>query len=161
MLPGKVYLETSLLRGLPFDLQDANFQVFQELCEKYSVPLATTRLCVDELVQHRKEQLQEWIRKTENPPKWLGPQLGNPVTIQWTRKRDDLLQEIEQAVPRVLQSQGIEMIENAQIEQAKLLDMAVKKVPPFKDRGRGYRDSVILLTMLDTNVTGEVERVAS
>ncbi len=52
MLPGVVYLETSILDGLPFDLGRADFIVFRELCDKYGVALATTRLCADECIEN-------------------------------------------------------------------------------------------------------------
>ena len=149
MLPGKVYLETSLLRGLPFDLERADFLVFRELCDRYGVPLATTRLCVDELIEHRRADLRKWTAAIEAPPPWLSAHVGSPVAVQWSKSKDDVLGEVASAVVRVLGSQGIEIIENAKIDPDKLLEMAVKKVPPFKDKGRGYRDAVILLTILD------------
>jgi hypothetical protein len=87
MLPGKVYIETSILRRLPFDLRRGDFLVFRELCDKYGVPLATTRLCVDELIEHRRADIRKWIAAMEAPHRGCLSTSGTPSRSSGTGPR--------------------------------------------------------------------------
>jgi hypothetical protein len=61
--PDGVYLDTSILLTLSTNLNSAKLQNFHAVAKNLGLRIHAVRLCVDEYIQERREQLSEKRRK--------------------------------------------------------------------------------------------------
>ena len=152
-LPRAIYIETSILRQLPVDIASPEFLQLKDLCDKLTMPIFTTKLCVDEFVENHREDVAKTIssalrasnklsRYTEMPPQVIRP--GDETRI---------LIEVERRILENFLQQRITVLENAKVDQERLIEMSVKKLKPFTHKGeKGFRDTLILFTIVNNEI---------
>jgi hypothetical protein len=114
------------------------------------IPLLVPELCVRELVQQRRNEARDAIRKANSLVSHVARYLDNPPTLGWGKDEEQILADVEARVHKYLSDNGLRVIPTPSILLDTLTDMAVRKIRPFEERGeKGFRDSVILFTILE------------
>jgi hypothetical protein len=156
--PPVVYIETSILEKLSSvrsspDFDSPAFLQLKNLCQNLRLPIFTTRLCVDEITQHHKVNVEEAISKV----KILSRYPSSGLDKGWPKDEAAILNEAEQKILHDIQEQGINVLDNVQADQARLIEMAVKKLRPFEAKGeKGFKDTIILFTIINHERQREV-----
>lgn len=146
--PDYIYLESSALLALNTDLKDLKFQNFLQYTRALEVPLFTTALCVDEFVAERIERLRETLSDFQESMEDVGRFLGQRPEVRPLGSADDLAEQIRAVFRHGLEEAEVEIIENASLSLPELLHRATRHVQPFEPKDKGFKDTIILLTIL-------------
>jgi hypothetical protein len=144
-LPQAVYFDTNILvkvfkRGMVSD-----FVGLADLARKWRIGLFVPEIVVMELRHRNNERVQNATDSLKNSvgvlQRYVDPGLVNPALP------NDMLERVTQSTDRELGSAGICVVPCPDIKTTKLIRMASTHTPPFRDRGRGFKDAVALLTI--------------
>ncbi len=147
--PRAVYIETSVLRQLPVDLASAGFLQLKEFCRALKVPMFTTQLCLDEFLCSQIEALKGDIstahRAFDKVERCLSRREERGSLGDTT-----ISSQAEKGIVERFREQAVEILTNMAVDQARLIEMSVRKLPPFTPKGeKGFRDAVILFTIIE------------
>lgn len=149
-LPRAIYLETTTLWGVAHRRDEPSLQTLRRYAENLlQIPLFTTGVVVDELVQeYRKELANHKVRLEAARDEFARRRFVLP-TLNWPEPLEQVVARLPQVVRDNLVSYGLTVLPNQPVDQERLLAMAVRKELPFTEKGeKGFRDAVILLTIL-------------
>jgi hypothetical protein len=146
--PVAIYLETSVLRALPPEIGTADFLQLKQFCDDMGIAILAPYLCFAELVQARKLQVGEALRRANAAVGTVAQYLDKRPDLNWGASQGAILAAVETTVRRHFDAQGIVLIPTPEIPVQKLLDMAVQKIRPFEEKGeKGFRDTVVLFSL--------------
>jgi len=104
---------------------------------------------IAELAQYHKQSLQDAASQIETHRREFERRGLTAPVVTWPTPLGDLLEQLPQRLTENLAGYGAQILDNLTVDQERLLLMAVRKKPPFTIKGeKGFRDSVILITML-------------
>lgn len=143
-----VYLDTNVLIDLSHGDTNVDFIELRSLLERGHVGLFVPETVVKEFIQHRIKDTLDQIERLKAASRKIGRLLGrDPLTHE---EPQDVEATINEKMMNYLQNAGIEVIRTPNIPLETLIDMAVKKQPPFEEKGeKGFRDAVILFSIMD------------
>ena len=157
--PVGVYLETTILRKLPLDVATAELVRLIEICKILRIPIVVPMVSLDEWVASRKldfiEKAGSYEAATERlttlKEKYLiHIELPSFDSLICPKDKKSISDEIEAILKSRLRDIGIIAAITPNIKLELLLKMSIDKIRPFEEKGeKGFRDSVILFTILD------------
>lgn len=146
---GKLYLDTDILRQFDFDIHKnpgyTNLKAKLLLSGIY-IP----RIVFEEWLAFYKDVLNGNLsglkNKVDNINKYVDSKINQALpdaTILEKELSDKMIANLKAA--------GIEIFENsfASIKLSTILDMAIHKIKPFKEDGRGFKDAIILFSIIE------------
>ena len=148
--PRGVYLETSILRKLPPEITTAEFSRLVELCKLLKIPIVIPEVAFQEWISQIKEDFVKNVENVEKSLEAANKLLKIDTHIKWPKKREAMIKKVEKNLITQLTDLNIVIIKTPRISLKLLLKMAITKTRPFEERSeKGFRDSVILFTVLD------------
>jgi hypothetical protein len=142
-------LETTILRSLPIDIANAQFQDFAKICSDKGIKIAIPEVALNELLYQRKLSLTEGIKKLENSVKSSSFKFSKPI-IKYPMGEPEMIENLEKKIRQILAEYSLEIIKTPQLDIQVLLRMAVEKIPPFEiKKEKGFRDAAIMFTIMD------------
>ncbi|MFH0794897.1 MAG: PIN domain-containing protein, partial [bacterium] len=145
-LPYAIYMDTNAMRSAGPLLERAWVVELLSITNEYGIGLFVSELVLSEWCQHIADVL------TANREKMCAASrlLRHYEVAAPTVEQDDValptdFDLIEKAKTK-LRAVGIEVVPNADVPLTRLLEEAVRKVPPFEPGGKGLCDAVILET---------------
>ena len=143
LFPMAVFLDTNILDSLPESLESGELSSLVSQVRVVLLPDIVAR----EWVNHRCEKAKESLKSAEVARRHLGQ-----YSEQWVDVRlkaiDELDREVMKASVRRLRAAGLRVLGRPGLNSREVTLRAVLKVPPFKIANRGFKDEVILLSML-------------
>ena len=148
LLSDAVYLDTNVLIDLSHGDTTVDFIELRSLLELNNVGIFVPETVVKEFIQHRIKDTLDQIERLKAASRKIGRLLGrDPLAHE---ELQDVEANINKKMMNYLQDAGIEVIRTPNIPLETLIDMAVKKQPPFEEKGeKGFRDAVILFSIID------------
>lgn len=145
-----VYIETSILWKLPFDIASPEFLKLKEFCENLQIPILTTKLCVDEFAEKHKKEVVKAISRISAGLEILSGYTISPPQVTWPKDKAAILEEVNGRIGEAIRALDIQVLDNFYVDQGRLLEMAVEKIRPFTEKGeKGFRDTIILFTIIN------------
>jgi len=161
-LPAAVYLDTNPIDKIPVSLTNSAFNALTELCAQARIPIYIPEICVAEFAEHKRKalptacnqvrralrQLHDAISIVEDncgasPPV---PELPDEIALA----PDAMAASVDARIRESLGKSGIEIIPSVVVSQERLVDMAVKKIRPFEEKGeKGFKDTLMLYAMVE------------
>ena len=144
--PSRVYFESSVLISLGFRIDHSSqIQSFKEIANDLGIKMLAPNICVDEAVEKWSLEIEKSLKNVDEISRYL----ACPIQLEdWIGDRDQRRVALRQKYLSFLGSVEIGVVENAVLEQQRLVEMAVRKIPPFKSKGeKGFRDSIIVHTI--------------
>jgi len=146
--PRVIYLETSVLRALPIDIANAEFQELVEMVLPRHIKITVPELALNELLHERKSSLHNSIRDLNKIVNGSMFKFSRPG-INWPMDQKGMTQKLEDEIRLILKKYSVGIIKTPKLNMNEILEMAVKKAPPFEEKGeKGFRDTVILFTII-------------
>lgn len=147
MLPRAIYFDTNALNQLTHGEANVDFVELRQISQGRS-GLFVADVVVRELIQLRFREALEQINKIKQGSQRLGHLLFRK---SFGYERAESVEEtISKEIINFLHSLEIDTIPTPNIPLETLIEMAIKKHPPFEEkREKGFRDSVILFSILE------------
>jgi hypothetical protein len=148
-LPEAVYLDTNVLRQVSHGVSNVDFIELRKHLDSIKASLFVPDVVVKEWIQQRVEEVLKQIENLRKGFHNLGHLLNRePGKYE---ESEEFEATLEREMRQYLDSAGIELVptpKNIQVET--FIEMAVKKVAPFKREGeKGFRDAIILFTIIE------------
>ncbi len=155
ILPEAIYLDANALLQLPESEENEHaYHAFRALAEKWQAPIYAPDVAVCEWKQRKLLDLRNNARQVRTSWRRLSRfmTLGEPPALDDGELSDCVLHALDE----LLETFGIRAINTPRnVELAEITDMAVRKVRPFEEKGeKGFRDTVILMTLIEHMRTG-------
>lgn len=148
--PKGVYLESSVLCGLPLYATTANLQRLILQCELLGIPILIPETSFLEWIAKRKEKVREHLRFAGKSLKALSGLFGHVSDVTLKNKQEGMINDTEALTKKIIDDCGISIIETPEIDVKKAVQMAVDRVKPFEEKHeKGFRDYVNLCTVLE------------
>lgn len=140
------YFDTNILQQLIHGSSNVDFVKLRD-SQKGQRNFFAPQVVYNELLQHQVKEAREQINLISSASRRLGRVLVRDP-IQYERI-EDLEEIVGKAVQQFFEVTQIDIIPTPEIPLATLLDMAVRKEPPFEEKKeKGFRDAVIMFTIL-------------
>ncbi len=140
-----IYIDSSILLTLPTSLESATLQSLRAAADQLGLKLHTVRLCVEECLQVRLEQLPDILKKATKVSDELR------LVMRQAPSAPDaamIAGELEALLLEGLQKNGIAVVDTLAPDIQELLQSAVKHIRPFEQGDRGFKDAVIFHSIL-------------
>ncbi len=134
-----IYFDTNIFKKLTPHLDDTRLDQILNLTEILNIGIFIPRIVLKETVDLLQSEINEIISKTNKYNKF------NIFTINTI----PTIEKYEQTLEKFLLDKRISIIETPSISFDRILSMAIKHEPPFKKEDKGFKDTIILLTILD------------
>lgn len=146
-----VYLDTSIIRQLQ-DLSSAELIQLKKLCGELGIKMFIPKVALDEFVSVRKQGILGQIDRIENQLTNMAVFAGSKPSISWPGNSKLSPEKIEKYFKEKVTELGLKVVQTPtpKISLDLLLDMSIKKIRPFEEKGeKGFRDTIILFTVLE------------
>lgn len=143
-----VYFDTSVIRKFSLGGLAEGLATLRKIAAQSAVELFAPEVCVRELVGYHKRSIAEQLQEFDQVFERLQPYLS-PGTSKPGRPSCISTEVIRSAVEGDLGEAGVTLVPMPSVSVGDLVDMAVERCPPFDAGGRGFRDAVILETILE------------
>ncbi len=149
--PTAVFIETSAFYNPVAKLKNPEWSQLKEIADLLKIKIYTSKLVVDELCQNSAEGIGSDLQRLNSISRSLNGYLFDDQQLDLpAAKREDIVAQFKDRLPRFIADVGIEVLPNFNVPMEKLLEMSVKKTPPFEAKGeKGFRDSIILFTAME------------
>lgn len=148
ILPKALYVDTNALLALPDSLATEPMAEVVDLANRLAMGLFVPQLCVDEWTSHRTADAVKVMNRILGDAKRIGSLLDRSALECEAIPMDDLCRSVRDNLIQRLNSIGFQTIPTPDVELSKLLEMFVAKEPPFGDGDKGFKDAVILESIL-------------
>lgn len=148
----RLYFDTNILRTLQWPRLSSKLQSIFELARLFKIEVFLPDCVEAELEAH---WLREWGKLHRNSTssvsdlnKHLLGILPDRITLQLP-ETPQLLQNYREKVLEIKQQWGIKSVPITSNSVSKFFEMAISQHPPFKEKGSGFQDAVIYLSVID------------
>ncbi|MCK4427961.1 MAG: DUF4935 domain-containing protein [candidate division Zixibacteria bacterium] len=147
--PKGIYLEASVLCTLPRDIINAEMERLKQVCTLVKAPILIPEVSLQEWIANRRETINKYITNVESGLAEMAKIFDYVERINWPKDRQSIVDDTEYVTKKILDENGISVIETPDIDLKKLVSMSVNKIRPFEEGNeKGFRDSVNLFTVL-------------
>lgn len=149
ILPDAVYVDACALFQLPETGEDVHkFAALRSLAERWHAKIFAPEVAVREWKQRKLEDLRNTARQLTSS--WRRLSRFTDLGPLPSGLGDGLHDSVSERLDSVLERFGITIVGTPKdLDMAVIMDMAVRKVRPFEEKGeKGFRDTLILFTMV-------------
>ncbi len=148
--PKAVYLDTSILRTFKKEINTPEFQELQNICNKLGVSILVPQIVVDEWIQYYlTKRAPDLFEKIDTAINNLNMITLSKKNLEFKIEKTHILTELKTYLVEQIPKVGMEIINTPEIKLDTLIDRAIKYVKPFKDKDKGFKDTIILFTILE------------
>lgn len=146
--PEAVYLDANVLISLPHHLQVPELLSLREVADQVGTTLFVPELAVNEWMEHRVFEASAHIARMRTASETLGSMLKRRPLEFEDLSDQDLGRDVRQAMRVRLESAGLQVVATPRLDVAELCRLFVEKAPPFGAGDKGFKDAVIIETIL-------------
>lgn len=157
--PEAVYFDTNILWEEGRSLIHGLMPKVASQAQDFKIPLYVVQLVVDELVSNRKAKVRAFLGNARKKCDFINSQIGEKKVLIQHCDEAQLLGSVEQCCRTQLESLGLRPVPNANPDLNGLIRLAVNKSPPFQDEDRGFKDTIILESILSHAVQENLSEI--
>ena len=148
--PQAVYLDTNILTSLNRELNTPEYQELKNICDNLNISIFVPQIVLDEWIFHNlEEQTKKDFKQLDSLLQKIGNYVISEEDISVKIDKDKIIKELEKYLKNQITKVGIKIIQTPQIGLENLINRAVSKIRPFKKEDKGFRDTIILYTILN------------
>jgi len=148
ILPRAIYLDANALIAVPHTLATQPFAEMMEMADILGAGLFVPQLAAEEWLSRCCSHAVRRMTRVADDAKQIGSLLDRkPLQVELISD-DELLKAVRATQATRLQDVGVKIIRTPQISMDKMIDLFLTKAPPFGDGDKGFKDAVILETIL-------------
>lgn len=131
-------------------MTDTTFSVFLEGARRVGHALCMPQIVLDELSNKYREELSGKIRKVNSLDKDISRLAKTKLRKELEESGvADLAATYAQALRRIVKSGGGELIPYPDVAHKEMAQRAMRRIRPFEENDKGYRDTLVWLSVLD------------
>ncbi|MCK4427636.1 MAG: DUF4935 domain-containing protein [candidate division Zixibacteria bacterium] len=143
-----IVVDTNVLWGDYF-CRSSRMQSLFDFLKREKSALIIPRVVYEELLNLFEHDLQDRLKKLTGAQGKLKQILSKPEDIVLREVEvDEEVERLKKFYTGNFDSSLFKLIDYSKVEIAKLVDMAVRRVKPFKGNDKGFRDAVLWLSLL-------------
>lgn len=145
---GNIYLDTNILQALNFNIhEDPQLLTFRKSFSE--IPIHIPSVVVEELVAIKRDGIKGKLYAIKRDIGQINKHTTAKIKLDFME--DKILDEMVTNLRENIKKAGIEIFETPieKINFRKITDMAVNKLKPFNETGKGFKDTVILFSVLE------------
>ena len=145
--PSAVYFDTSVLCQLPADLTSPELAKLQAYASGLNVRLYIPEISAREWIAFHERRVRGDYQTARSALRALKKYL--PEVPELTGNEPPIAESVKEVHSRHLVEAGIERIPTPTVEVAMLVDKAIRQEMPFQKGDKGFRDTLIALTIAE------------
>lgn len=145
---GNIYFDTNILLSLNFNIhEDPRLLTFQK--SFFKTAIYVPKIVLDEVLTNRFTDILNKLTSAEDSIQRINRYVTTPIQLSVDAKntlkeiKDNLIANIKKANIKVYDTP------HQKIDLSKLIDMSIYKMRPFSEQGKGFKDAVILFSILE------------
>jgi hypothetical protein len=148
--PGHIYFDTNILRKLRKEINTPEYQVLRKITKDLNICIAIPEIVEKEWIHyHIEERAKTNIEAFEKLASKLSSDVPIKEDVKISINKDKILADLNHYLADRLVKEEIKIIKTPKIEIDSLIEKAVRKIKPFKDEDVGFKDTMILMTLLN------------
>lgn len=146
-LPKLIFMDTNVLDSLPENLRSGEFSLLLENAATLDVGVVVSQIALLEWLKHRREGALKHLRRIRAGRDYISRYKNDALNI---RIDDATLQGlVTEQQNNLLKKLGIEIAPLPSIDVEEIATNAVEEIPPFKKEDRGFKDELIVLSLIE------------
>lgn len=154
-----IVFDTSSLRSENFPEMSAALRQLIEIAESLEIRLCIPDIVLKELEQKFIDDTSEGIGKILGEHKKLKKLVQGKFSLP-ILEMEDVLSEYEKTVRNLMAANKLTTIPMPSLKADQLVDKAVKRVPPFEGGDKGFRDAMIIESIVEYGVDKDLDDFA-
>ena len=150
-IPNAIYIDTNVLFNFIEGTSNSNLDFIEvkDILKDFKVDFYIPEVVKKEYLFKKEKKLKERLKRVKEDIHFMKSMLGSDI-LEF-KESEGYNSIIKKKIPSELELIGIKAIRTpASIKLEELIDMAIKKIPPFElKKEKGFRDSIILFTILE------------
>ena len=148
LLPIAIFMDTNILDSLPATLESGSLQSFVSEAKSLNLEVYIPDIVEREWIQHRLEHALDSLVKSTKCMKHLSQHSENWIQIDLA-STEILAETVKTKAHERLKCAGFIILDPPQIDIVDVSDRAAQKLLPFQNANKGFKDELIVLTMLE------------
>lgn len=143
-----LYFDTNALRQLSHGIENVEFLNLRQVSEVIGLKFFAPEVAIMEWIRQKQKEANDSLIKMKTASKDISRLLScDPIQY---KEPDSVFDKLINIINNYIESAGIEVIPTPDIPLKMVIEMAVNRKPPFEEKGeKGFRDTIILFTILD------------
>ncbi len=141
-----VYFDASILCGLSADLTSPELVRLSEAAVKYEVGRFVPEVAKREWIFFHQEMARRKHDEMHSAARLLGRYLGRDFKVEAVEQKE-LLKGVRQTQVSRFDAAGLIEVPTPDVDVKALTEMAVRRMKPFAEGDKGFRDTLIALTI--------------
>jgi len=145
---GNIYFDTNILLSLSFNMhEDPRLLTFRKSFPKSLIYIP--KIILDEVLANRLTDIVNKLTNAEDAVQKINRYIASPIPFSIDIK--NISDEMKKNLIENIKKANINIYETPcqKIDLKNLINMSVRKIRPFTERGGGFKDAVILLSILE------------
>jgi hypothetical protein len=147
-LPLAVFFDASILCQLPADLSNSDLARLLEIGKEAKIETVVPEIAKREWIFFHQQAAKRKHDAMASAAKYLGQYRSKPLGIE-TISAEELARDVERTLNDRFKAAGFVEIRTVGIGVADLVDLAIRQIKPFKNGDRGFRDTLIALSIAE------------
>lgn len=148
--PAAIYFDTNIFRKIKKEFDSPEFQNLQKLCQELNISINVPEVVLQEwLFHHTSERAKKFIDKINSSYEELKSYVVSTSDISVEINETEILLKSRKDLIEKVNSSVINVLNTPKLEMDVLINRAVQKIRPFKSEDKGFRDTIILFTILE------------
>ncbi len=145
-----IYLDTNILKQFSILLDHSLFSILLELSKKWHFAVYIPEVAYLEWIGSKKVEIEKNVTNIEARLNNLKSKyLFDEIDLA-KLSAEEIINKSKTVLDESLKKNNIEIVKTCEIDVDRLIDMAIKKIRPFEEKGeKGFKDSVILFSILN------------
>jgi len=145
-----LYLDTNILWPFSISLDHPLIQILLNIAEQWNIKIFIPKVCYLEWIQSKKEDIEKDKKKIKDGVDDLKKKyLFNEINLENT-SFNRIFRNAKLVLDQNLKKNNINIINTGEIDINRLIKMSIQKKKPFEKKGeKGFRDSVVLFSILN------------
>lgn len=146
--PEAVYFDASILRRLPADLASPDLVRLTEVATRFQIGRYIPAVARREWLVFYQESVKGRYEGLHASARSIGEILGRELRVDAVTP-EELVAVVERTQAARLDAAGLVEIPTPAVPLERLVDLAIRRVKPFADEDRGFRDMLIAMAIAE------------
>jgi hypothetical protein len=152
-----IVFDTSALMSENFPDLSAAFRQLSEYANTLGIKLYIPDIVLQELQQKFIDRTNDSFKKIQTEQRKLKKIVQERIIISLPQM-DDLVLEYKREIDRIIQNINLIIIPMPSLSARELIDKAVRRVPPFEIGDKGFRDSMIIESIIEYGLNNNINK---
>ncbi len=155
---GSLYIDTDIIVSFGFNIyENPEWENLKKRIDHLKIKTFIPQIVLEELLINRREEFNRSLNDFNKVLRNINSKVTSKLKVQYSKEK--LEKELEKNIHENFRKAKIEVFDIPfdKIDLRKLINMAINRIKPFKEKDKGFKDALILFSIIEHSKGIEAE----